>query len=41
MKNEIVIFEQENIKLEVNLQDYTVWLTKHKWKCYLMLSKIL
>ena len=28
MKNEIIIFEEENIKLEVNLQDGTVWLTQ-------------
>lgn len=27
MKNEIVLFENQNIKLEVNLQDETVWLT--------------
>ena len=26
MKNEIVLFENQNIKLEVNLQDETVWL---------------
>ena len=28
MKNEIIIFEEENIKLEVNLNDETVWLTQ-------------
>ena len=28
MKNEIIIFEEENIKLEVNLDDDTVWLTQ-------------
>ena len=28
MKNEIVIFEDMNIKLEVNLLDETVWLTQ-------------
>ena len=28
MKNEIVLFENQNIKLEVNLQDETVWLTQ-------------
>lgn len=27
MKNEIIIFENQNIKLEVNLKDETVWLT--------------
>ncbi len=28
MKNEIVIFENQNIKLEVNMQDETAWLTQ-------------
>ena len=28
MKNEIIIFEEENIKLEVSLQDETVWITQ-------------
>jgi death-on-curing family protein len=28
MKNEIILFENENVKLEVNLQDETVWLTQ-------------
>lgn len=28
MKNELVIFEEQNIKLEVNMQDETVWLTQ-------------
>ena len=28
MKNEIVIFENQNVKLEVNMQDETVWLTQ-------------
>ena len=27
MKNEIIIFENQNIKLEVNFSDETVWLT--------------
>lgn len=27
MENEIIIFENQNVKLEVNLQDETVWLT--------------
>ena len=27
-KNEIIIFENQNVKLEVNLQDETVWLTQ-------------
>ena len=28
MKNEIVIFENQNVKLEVNMKDETVWLTQ-------------
>ena len=28
MKNEIIIFEEEDIKLEVSLQDETVWLNQ-------------
>jgi len=28
IKNEIIIFEEENIKLEVSMQDETVWLTQ-------------
>ena len=27
MKNEIIIFEDQNVKLEVNMKDETVWLT--------------
>ena len=30
MKNEIIIFENQNIKLEVNLKDETVWLTANQ-----------
>lgn len=26
MKNEIIIFENQNVKLEVNIKDDTVWL---------------
>ena len=26
MKNEVIIFENQNIKLEVNMKDETVWL---------------
>lgn len=26
MKNEIIIFENQEVKLEVNMQDETVWL---------------
>ena len=28
MKNEIILFEDQNVKLEVNLKDETVWLTQ-------------
>lgn len=28
MKNEIIIFENQNVKLEVNVNDETVWLTQ-------------
>ncbi len=28
MKNEIIIFENQEIKLEVNMKDETVWLTQ-------------
>ena len=27
-KNEIIIFDNQNVKLEVNLKDETVWLTQ-------------
>ena len=30
MKNEIIIFENQNVKLEVNLKDDTVWLTQQQ-----------
>ena len=30
MKNEIVLFEESNVKLEVNLQDETVWLNRNQ-----------
>lgn len=30
MKNEIVIFENQNLRLEVNMQDETVWLTQEQ-----------
>ena len=30
MKNEIIIFEEENMKLEVNVGDETVWLTQNQ-----------
>ena len=28
MKNEIVIFDNQNVKLEVNVNEETVWLTQ-------------
>ena len=28
MKNEIIIFEEEDIRLEVNMQDESVWITQ-------------
>ena len=28
MNNEIIIFENQNVKLEVNVKDETVWLTQ-------------
>ena len=30
MKNEIIIFEEQNVKLEVNLKDETVWLNREQ-----------
>ena len=30
MKNEIIIFENQNVKLEVNLKDETVWLNREQ-----------
>ena len=27
MKNEIILFENQNVKLEVNVKDETVWLS--------------
>ena len=29
-KNEIILFENQGVKLEVNLKDETVWLTQEK-----------
>lgn len=28
MKNEIIIFENQDVKLEVNMKEETVWLTQ-------------
>lgn len=30
MKNEIIIFENQNVKLEVNMKDDTVWLNRNQ-----------
>ena len=30
MKNEILIFQDQDIKLEVNMKDETVWLTQQQ-----------
>lgn len=30
MKNEIVLFDNQNIKLEVNMKDETVWLNREQ-----------
>ena len=30
MKNEIILFENQNVRLEVNLKDETVWLTQEQ-----------
>ena len=30
MKNEIVLFEDQDIKLEVNMKDETVWLSQQQ-----------
>ena len=30
MKNEIVLFENQNVKLEVNMKDETVWLNQEQ-----------
>ena len=30
MKNEIIIFEDQNVKLEVNMKDETVWLNTNQ-----------
>ncbi len=30
MKNEIILFENQNVKLEVNMQDEKVWLSANQ-----------
>ena len=35
MLNEIILFENQNVKLEVNINDETVWLTQSQ-KNYLI-----
>ena len=32
MNNEIIIFENQDVKLEVNVKDETVWLSLDKWQ---------
>ena len=41
MKNEILLFENRDVKLEVNMKDDSVWLTQgQKAKLLLDISKI-
>ena len=35
MKNEIIIFENQNVKLEVNMKDETVWLNREHFQILL------
>lgn len=35
MKNEIVLFKNQNVKLEVNMKDETVWLNANQMANYL------
>ena len=30
MENEIILFENQNVKLEVNMKDETVWLNREQ-----------
>ena len=30
MKNEIILFENQNVKLEVNMKDETIWLSQNQ-----------
>ena len=39
MKNEIIIFENQNVKLEVNMKDETVWLTQEQMGLLFVKSK--
>ena len=39
MKNEIVLFENQDVKLEVNMKDETVWLSNNKWQYCLILRE--
>ena len=41
MKNEIILFENQNVKLEVNLKDETVWLSLDKLQHYLIVINLL
>ena len=35
-KNEIIIFENQDVKLEVNVKDDTVWLNRQQLQIYLI-----
>ena len=41
MNNEIILFENQNVKLEVNMQDETVWLnTEQMAKLLIGITKL-
>ena len=35
LQNEIILFENQSVKLEVNMKDETVWLTQEQMGYYL------
>ena len=35
MKNEVIIFENQNVKLKVNMKDDTVWLSQQQMSDFL------
>lgn len=37
-KNEIIIFDKQSVKLEVNMKDETVWLTQEQINLLMFLS---
>ena len=39
MKNEIIIFKDQEVKLEVNLKDETVWLTQQQMSKFFKKAK--